>query len=1066
MLLFVFRSWFLTVLCLLLTCSGLCWFVYQSLFVPQHSFISPDWGNSQWIQAADAQTPVAYFRSVTTLQALPASASVTIAANQVFWLYVNGSLVGSNSADFATTGTLKSSMFDVLSLLQPGVNVLGIRAANDDQGPPALRVNFALLQGSSLVSHGSNIAWLATAQSNLVYASTSLSDAWARRDFNASPWQSAILSRFQGRPPLLTVPPALYEYPSALHWFRAGSGQETYLVGTLSLPDDFSSVWLRLAALGTAYVYLNGSPVLTWQGEPVISRQQLLNSMRTSGHEAPSRQGVAVGLYPVTPYLHAGQNILAIHVQSPASGIPRPALDTLHAALSLDLLLTDAHDRQFWITPDAHWHASTLYSADWLNAGLHTQAWPSPVSIAQPAVAHTFSLPAQATDPSLSRWLSAPFLWMAFLCCALSIALWLLLSWGLKSLQLTSLVAIPALACEGLLVVLSSEPLFPSFYTWYWGLFLLLLSACCYCFLWIAVRRNALYFHWHSQSLHSLHQEKPAPTSFSKLSLFCKLLSSRCNLSRLVSSLPWQQLRRHWPLLLLLLLALPLVSYDLSYEPYWQDELSSYYAAQGIRMHALPFFPSGFLYEKAELFSYLLALWQLLLGTAASREISVLAYLASLPLLYYVGCYFFERRCALLATAMLAFSPSALLWSRQVRMYELAQVLLLLALLLLFRALEQPHRARPIYLAMACLLATYLCHEEIFVSLPGFLLAACICSLSPKHIFPAICYQRHWWLAALLLACGIILQLWLTRVTHPPVLGTDSSQRPMVQFSFDNIPYYLRVLLFPTLAHQVLPDITLNTLLALGGTFLALRYSDLRARFCAVFWLSSLICLLLLFTMRADRYLYTLLPVYYLLGASMLLRLFSTLWQFFCTSLLPGARPEELRIRKRFGFLLGSWVANLISVVLLAILLLLPALPLSNYNLFVSRLLGVKHHRYPDYDAAGYYVRTHWHPGDVLLSVAPDFSVFYYSGHSDYFLSVDRALFLLERNGHIIDTSIGAYALFQQDDLLAVFANHNRVWIVSDNGIYQAQAAKRFPFPSDVHLVFEGYGSAVYLRSD
>jgi hypothetical protein len=286
----------------------------------------------------------------------------------------------------------------------------------------------------------------------------------------------------------------------------------------------------------------------------------------------------------------------------------------------------------------------------------------------------------------------------------------------------------------------------------------------------------------------------------------------------------------------------------------------------------------------------------------------------------------------------------------------------------------------------------------------------------------------------------------------------------MVQLSFDNVPYYLRLLLFPFLnSKTALPDIALNTLLALGGILWALRQKRMRARFCALFFLCSLASLLLLFTMRADRYLYVLLPVYYLLGASLLLNMLSALWQYIY-SLVPLLDTRAM-LSPWSAFLPMRLLFTTTTSLIIICLLLLPTLPLSNYNLFISRLLGLSyHHHYPDYDAAGRYLQAHWRSGDVLISIAPDFSVFYYSGHTDYFLSIDRALFLLGRDGHAIDTSLGASALFQQSDLLAVLSKHQRVWIVSDKSVYQAQAAKRFSFPDDVHLVFEGYGSAVYLR--
>lgn len=336
------RRWYLTGFCLLLACAGLCWFVYQVLYVPQRSFIAPDWGDARWIQAADAQTPVAYFRSVQALDGSPDAAFVTIAATQVFWLYINGTLVGTNTTDFANTGVVKAYMYDILSLLGSGSNVVGVRVANVDQGSPGLRIAIGLVQGRTQLSPGSNSSWLATARSDLVYEHISAhTNDWARSNFSASSWPTAINMQFRGHPPLLTIPPALYEHPVAVQWLASGGGQETYMVGTLTLPA-FSTAWLRLAAVGSAQVYINGSLLLNWQGQSPIPRQHLISYLSDTTSEVRYRQGLAVGIYPIAPYLHSGSNILAIHVQSPGIIADRQGLQAFNAALSFDVLVIDA----------------------------------------------------------------------------------------------------------------------------------------------------------------------------------------------------------------------------------------------------------------------------------------------------------------------------------------------------------------------------------------------------------------------------------------------------------------------------------------------------------------------------------------------------------------------------------------------------------------------------------------------------------------------------------------------------------------------------------------------------
>jgi hypothetical protein len=145
----------------------------------------------------------------------------------------------------------------------------------------------------------------------------------------------------------------------------------------------------------------------------------------------------------------------------------------------------------------------------------------------------------------------------------------------------------------------------------------------------------------------------------------------------------------------------------------------------------------------------------------------------------------------------------------------------------------------------------------------------------------------------------------------------------------------------------------------------------------------------------------------------------------------------------------------------------MPILPISNYNLFVSRQAGFLYHRhYADYDALEQYMQQHWRKGDIVISVSPAISVLYYAGHVDYFFSIDRALYLFERDGHIVDTPTGSTPLLSQGDFQSVLATHKRIWIISDNGMYQAGVTRngRFTFPPDFQVVFEGYGSAIYFR--
>src|SRR5438045_8650031 len=106
--------------CVLLACVGASWFVGQCVLQPQEARYNPDWHKAQWVEASDGYAPVAYFRRVLDIEEIPDAAFITVAANQIFSLYVNGALVGSNAPDFSRDGLQRAYMYDIVSLLYKG----------------------------------------------------------------------------------------------------------------------------------------------------------------------------------------------------------------------------------------------------------------------------------------------------------------------------------------------------------------------------------------------------------------------------------------------------------------------------------------------------------------------------------------------------------------------------------------------------------------------------------------------------------------------------------------------------------------------------------------------------------------------------------------------------------------------------------------------------------------------------------------------------------------------------------------------------------------------------------
>ncbi len=1089
-------------ICLALACLGASWFAYQSVLVPQPEHFSPEWASARWIQTAGGTAPIAYFRYTMNLNDSPDSAFVTIAANQVFKLYVDGAYIGSNYTDFVQGSFPRAYIYDITSPLQVGANVVAVRVANVDEQAPSVKVNIGIVRGNSIYNLGSGSNWSAAFRSTDVYPryATQVTN-WTSATFDASSWPPAQGMAIEPVSPMLNVNPPLYERRIAARWVSAGLGHDAYFVTQFSVPFGITGAWLRLAASGIAHIYINGHLFIIWNGQADVRDQNLADYLGNNVTTVEYRAGLMLGMYDIGSYLQPGMNTIAIHVLSPGVSADQVGLGSLTSAMSTDVLISDFMGHSSWLTTESGWHASGKPVSGWEDGNSLALNWASPFQVGRPGAVRTLYLPENVTprdQEPIPLLLSLQVIFVSIVCV---IGSWLVMSLfvmrryyhtRVATLETMSMAYVPAVTLECLLIALSREPQMPQPfpYTMFWAMLLVAVIGFGYLVLWLharkaqkqqglngPIRTTAFTFPENATPLRDGLPRLYRRSSQEAMPAFDGHLSLRLRL--------WAWLRIHWMLIFLMFLAIPMVGYQLNYEPYWQDELSSYNAALGILAHGLPLFPSGFLYTKAELYSYLLALWIHLFGDQQGvlRFLSAIEYLLSLPLLYKAGRYFFDRRVALLATAMLAFSPFSLIWGRQVRMYEQAQLLTLLTVFLFYKALEERQKVYLVYLAAACLAVDYLSHEEIFIILPALLLCILLASRDDQHRLPSVLYQKHWWIAAMLCATVIGLQLLAAKFTPPPVLGTDSSQRPFVQFTTDNIPYYIDLLFFPQVfGHGTYPFITINSILAAAGCICARRATDKRIRYCALFLVVSLLTLIFAFTMQADRYVYPLLPFFYLMGAYMLGLMFRGLRSFARSRIV--RREQDGATRPAFGgYLLASTttatsatsatnqsrpigiITSCTVGLVVASVLVTPILPLSNYNLFVSRVVGFSYHRhYPDYDAVGQYMRQHMRQGDIVISVSPAISVRYYTGHVDYFFSIDRALYLQERDGHIIEKASSAQALLNQDDFQAVLSKYSRVWIISDNGLYQAAVIQRFSFPPDFHIVFEGYGSAVYFR--
>lgn len=351
----------------------------------------------------------------------------------------------------------------------------------------------------------------------------------------------------------------------------------------------------------------------------------------------------------------------------------------------------------------------------------------------------------------------------------------------------------------------------------------------------------------------------------------------------------------------------------------------------------------GMIRQNGPLYYFLLRGWIALAGFSefAARYFSLLLGVACVPLLFVLGVRLLGREVGLAAAGLLAFSPYAVWYSQEVKMYTLVPALALVALYGLLRAVERGGKWWVVQvLATSLLLYTHI-WGALLIPLEGLWLLL----LWPRW--------RGRWRGALTAMAFLIL--------------------PYLPLALWQIPSALvrRETGFP---HHTLGEMALILLngwstgisgygwpwgaLLLGGMALAGLAFGLRGRaergpvFLLISWLVLPLAGIWLVSLRqplfTDRYLIWCAPAFYLLAGA------------GYRALSRGKRPVRV-------------LALVAGVALLGVF---------GVNLVVQATHPIK----SDVRAAARYVGTHYRPGDLLVFQIPHirYTFDYYFGPSDY----------------------------------------------------------------------------------
>ncbi len=1046
------------ILLAVLVCSLV--FAYQTYLLPQPYDYQPNWYGAQWITADTSQAGVVYFRKDFGLDVTPNNAFLMLQVAETATVYVNGVSLGRTNEVFSVGETRRAFIYDLTPFLRLGDNVVAIRAQTLDTAPAALCAVIGLTYGPQRATYPTNQTWRATGDEQVVYPSylpkfnplqnigpsVNSMTGWRTAGFDDSSWRQAVV--YTTSVPLddtLAVDPALYERPLPTEWLSVGSSTDGYFVETAMIPD-LQSAWLRIAADGSSAVYLNGQLLIQQKEEITNSDIYLM-----SGQNYQS--GITDGLYNITQYLYQGQNTIAVHVATaPYSFIGQQTVSP-PTALSLDILGVTSTGQSFYLSDDGSWRTSVTATANWID-GVNIQGWSAGTLVNYQLISPTQPYRAVASVLIQPHALTiAPVLLCALVLllfgCEIIVISYLWQRRRLNGLAIAidrlALGFLPVLGLELLLMIVGNEPLIqkPFPYTTLW---LAVVIGVAFISQGLVITTYWLYgsekrlLGWTNRRLQDVVASPDSGFRESGVSP-----SALHHLPSLAQH-HWRALVGWGVVALGAVLGGVMAFYQLDYEAYWQDELTSLQVAHNILQTGLPHLAGGVIYPKAELYHYELAAVVALFGDNpyATRGLAAVTFLLSLLLMYYVGSQMFGRKVGLLATGLLLFSPFELTWARELRMYQQAQFTTLIVYYLFYRATRPGAQTRYIYLSMCAVVVMYLSFEESFIILPTLL----VYFLATQGI--SWVRNTHWWIAGLSAITIVVAQLAVVRSIQPLVLGTDLSQRPNIGFSSDNLSFYLRLLFDSTTVPAIFQNYQLGVVSAIAVLVccVAVFYQQRELRYTAVFFVGGFLVLALALSLSQDRYFYPLYPELLLLAAYGVVRILTRL------SVLSEWVLAPITARVVLG----------VSTTLLVVALLASQIPAaSKVTVAASRALAIPYSRlYPDYRSAGSYISAHWEQGDALVTIGPSIDGAYYTKQQPYPIYLGGSLSTFEDHGRVLDNYTGDPVLLNKHDLDTLMAKHHRIWILVEDNLYEREIIA-FHVDKSFSIVWEGSGVTVYL---
>ncbi len=449
------------------------------------------------------------------------------------------------------------------------------------------------------------------------------------------------------------------------------------------------------------------------------------------------------------------------------------------------------------------------------------------------------------------------------------------------------------------------------------------------------------------------------------------------------------------------------------------DEFATILAAQMIVQKGIPQLPSGLFYDNGLLFSYVVSAFIGLTGfsEAVARFPSILFSLLSVAVTFRLGRRFFSPAVALLASALLALAPEAVMWGARSRAYAQFQLWGVVGIWAMAEGLTSQWRGRWRALFWLAMVAAALSH------LAGAVLMLCslAAALPAWYLWTRRERQgeadlrrriRALWTDGLLAVAVLAGMAALTAAGQPtwinPVVSPVSATEGISLSALTHVSWVDPLgLIWPMLLRsQYLPW----TILLVVNLFVLLqraitrklRQTDAVPLYLQGVWLLTVLALTVVSPWHMPRYILPLVPVFFLLGS--------------CEMANAIRKLSALHFLKHA--LVGSpWLAGII-VTLISVLLWGPLRQVTTKQEY-------------GYDLAFHYVQDHWREGDAIMTFNGSGS-YVYLGRCDYYPTQIGA-WLLDTPDGPVERYSGAQWIESVAQLDAALAKVPRTWYVIDD---------------------------------